>query len=109
MSQVSRYTHPILTNGQPVDILPLPLAGLKALVKRRAELAALQSADGPKDPVTGIEVFELMAFYTLSRVVPNLTPEKVGAHLDVSDMQTLLPLIQAANGKGDAGNATRAA
>lgn len=91
---VEYYTHPILTKGAPIEVLPLNIAGEKAVARRKLEVK------GDMTPADVADVMSLVIFHTLARFVDGLTPDLVDKHLDSSNSKELVDKIVAANGYG---------
>lgn len=92
--QSPTWTHADLTKGQPIIIKKLNLAGLKALVSKQLDV---KSAGGQASPLQNVEIFEVMAYHTLRRSIPDLTSERMMEALEVDDLKTLTAAIVQAN------------
>lgn len=102
MGELVYYTNEFLTGGKPVRILPLNVAGEKAVIE--LQLKALERGDAVPTIRNallmrdGIETLECIVYHTLARVLDDITPAAVSKHLDGPTAAELSALIAKVNG-----------
>lgn len=96
------WKHDVLTGGREVRILPLNIAGERAHIEKRIEIAKRGDPQPELKRLTanavGIELLEVVVYHTLDRVVDGITIEKVRRFMDGEQARELAGIIAKVNG-----------